>query len=306
MDRKESANGLQLVKFGALRLKGKFSALFMGAFAMVTPLVLVVLVPLIMAILFEKLWILSIGIILFAVFVGPLQIGYIKYFNDTINGEQPKITRVYSQLKFSVQTLRIVYTSMLLLLMYIVGGILWIITAGFAVAFFSMTLFFVEKYKYTRLSQGLKECAKHMIGNRLALFSYKLIFYFVYLLLFLIAGLCMALVYTLAIDSLIISWIIALCSTIVFIFLYTMVTVYFHSCNQIFFEDTLMYNERKAEAKRLEKERRLARAKEQDNSNTTDIKEVVVKEKSKEKKTEKKVKKETRSKKENKKVQENK
>lgn len=305
MDRKESANGLQLVKFGAIRLKGKFSALFMGAFAMVTPLVLVVLVPLIMTILFEKMWILSIGIILFAIFIGPLQVGYIKYFNATIDGEQPKISVVYSQLKFSVQTLRIVYTGMLLLLMYILGGMLWIITAGFAVAFYSMTLFFVEKNKYPRLSQGFIECAKHMMGNRLALFSYKLIFYFVYFLLFLIAGLCMALVYTLAIDSLIISWIIALCSTIVFIFLYTMVTVYFHSCNQIFFEDTLMYHERKNKSKTLDRERKLVQSNEQEKGQTIEVHGAEKNKTTKKKKLEKKVKKETKSKKENKIVEKN-
>lgn len=35
--------------------------------------------------------------------------------------------------------------------------------------------------------------------------------------------------------------------------MYTMLTVYFHSCNQIFFEDTLMYHERKSEEARRER-----------------------------------------------------
>ena len=68
-------------------------------------------------------------------------------------------------------------------------------------------------------------------------------------MLFIVAGLCLALVYILAIDSMFVSWIVAVCSTVVFIFLYTMVTVYFHSCNQIFFEDTLMAAERKRNKK---------------------------------------------------------
>lgn len=252
MERKESAHGLQLVKFGAIRLKGHFSALFMGTFAMVTPLILVILVPLIMSILLEKAWILSIGVVLFAICVGPMQIGYIKFFNGTLNGEQPRISMVYSQFKFDVFTLRTIYIATLLLVLYLVGGILWIVPAGFAVAFYSMTLFFHEKYKYPRLSQAMNECAKHMIGNRLSMFSYKLIFYFVYFLLFMVGGLCMALVYVLAIDSLLISWIIAVCSAVVFIFFYTMITVYFHSCNQVFFEETLMYNERKRNKKKAQ------------------------------------------------------
>lgn len=256
MERKESAHGLQLIHYGAIALKGRFSQLFMGTFAMVTPLALIVLVPAILAMLLGQGYIFSIGVILFAIFVGPIQMGYIKFFNMALNGEQPKISVIYSQLKFNVKTLRCIYISMLLLLMYIVGGILWIVPAGFAISFFSMVLFFLEKYDYDRLSVAMKECARHMIGNRLALFSYKIAFYFVYFALFIIGGLLMALVYTLLAESVIISWLIAVCSSIIFIFLYSMITVYFHSCNQIFFEDTLMYEERRQNKKLQEKKLR--------------------------------------------------
>lgn len=245
MERKESRNGLELVKYGAIRLKGNFSALFMGAFAMVTPLVLMILIPFIISMLTELSWIVSIGIALFALFVGPLQMGYIKYFNEVIDGKQPSVFRVYSQIRFDVVTLRTIYISILLLIMYIIGGVLWIVPAGFAISFYSMSLFFFERFGHERLTKAMHECATHMIGNRLAMFSYKLIFYLVYFMLFMVAGLCLALVYILALDSLLVSWIVAVCSTIIFIFLYAMVTVYFHSCNQIFFEDTLMYAEKK-------------------------------------------------------------
>ena len=252
MERKESRNGLELIKFGAIRLKGNFSALFMGALAMVTPLVLAFLVPYLIARFTGITWIISIGVVLFAIMVGPLQMGYIKYFNATIDGKQPSLSMVYSQFKFSIFTLRTIYIALLLLVLYIVGGILWIVPAGFAVAFFSMVLFFLEKYKYNRLSEALNDCARQMIGNRLAMFSYKLIFYFVYLLIFGVGALCLTLVFLIAEDSMLVSYIVALCSVIVFIFLYTMVTVYYHSCNQIFFEDTLMYNERKRNKKLAE------------------------------------------------------
>lgn len=252
MERKESRNGLELIKFGAIRLKGNFSALFMGALAMVTPLVLAFLVPYLIAKFTDISRIISIGVVLFAIMVGPLQMGYIKYFNATIDGKQPSLSMVYSQFRFSVFTLRTIYIALLLLVLYIVGGILWIVPAGFAVAFFSMVLFFLEKYKYNRLSEALTDCARQMIGNRLAMFSYKLIFYFVYLLILGVGALCLTLVFLLAKDSMIVSYIVALCSAIVFIFLYTMVTVYYHSCNQIFFEDTLMYNERKRNKKLAE------------------------------------------------------
>lgn len=252
MERKESAHGLQLVKFAAIKLKGHFSALFMGTFAMVTPLVLAVVLPLIIAWLTGYTWIISIGIILFAIFVGPLQVGYIKFFNETLDGKQPKTRLIYSQIRFSPFTLRIIYISTLLLLMYIIGGMLWIITAGFAVSFFSMTLFFLEKYEYPRLSVAMKDCAKRMVTNRLAMFSYKLIFYFIYFLIFCIALLMAVLVTVLVSENIIISWVVAVCSTIVFIFLYTIVTVYFHSANQVFFEDVLI-REEKRKARKQEK-----------------------------------------------------
>lgn len=245
MDRKESRNGLELIKYASIRLKGNFSALFLGALAMVTPLTLVFLVPFIISILTETSWIMSIGIVIFAIFVGPLQMGYIKYFNETIDGKQPKISRVYSQIRFSIFTLRTIYIAMILIILYIIGGILWIVPAGFAISFYSMTLFFLEKYNYERLSGAMNDCAKQMIGNRLAMFSYKLIFYLIYFFVFVVGALCLALVFLLAMDSLIVSWIVAVCSTIVFIFMYTMITVYYHSCNQIFFEDVLKYQERK-------------------------------------------------------------
>ncbi|MBE5757667.1 MAG: hypothetical protein E7345_01885 [Clostridiales bacterium] len=253
MERKECANGLQLVKFGAIRLKGKFSQLFMGTFAMVTPLALVVLVPLIMSMLFDQFAIFTVGVILFAIFVGPMQLGYIKYFNLVLDGEQPSINVIYSQIKFDMKTLRVVYITTLLFFMYIFGGILWLVPAGFAIAFFSMILFFYEKNEYPRLSQAFKECARHMIGNRLALFSYKLVFYFVYFLLFIVGGMFMILVYMLLSESIIISWLIAICSIIIFIFMYSMITVYFHSCNQIFFEDVLSYEDRRQQRKLEEK-----------------------------------------------------
>lgn len=268
MDRKESKNGLELIKYGAIRLKGNFSALFMGALAMVTPLTLIFLIPYLISRLTDTYWVMSIGIALFAVLVGPLQIGYIKYFNETIDGKQPRITRVYSCLKWSIFTLRTIFITLILFVIYIIGGILWIVPAGFAVSFYSMTLFFLEKYNYPRLSEAMNDCSRQMIGNRLAMFSYKLIFYFVYLLLFGVGALCMGLVLMLAEDSLLVSYIVALCSTIVFIFMYTMLTVYYHSCNQIFFEDTLMYNERKRAKIKAEKERIMALKEKHENENS--------------------------------------
>ena len=269
MDRKESRNGLELIKYGAIRLRGNFSALFMGALAMVTPLTLVFLIPYLIARFTDTLWVMSIGIALFAILVGPLQIGYIRYFNETIDGNQPRLSRVYSCLNFSIFTLRTIYIALILMVIYIVGGILWMIPGCFAVSFYSMTLFFLEKYKYPRLSEAMNDCSKQMIGNRLAMFSYKLIFYLVYLLLFGMGALCLGLVFILAEDSLLVSYVVALCSTIVFIFMYTMVTVYYHSCNQIFFEDTLMYNERKRA--RLQREKELRKQKsDAEKQNATD------------------------------------
>ncbi len=256
MDRKESSNVMQLIKFGAIRLRGNFSALFMGAFAMCMPLILVLGVPAILAMLLNEFWIFTIGVLLFIIAVGPLQVGYIKFFNATIDGKQPKISMVYSQFRFNVKTLKYIYYAGLLFIMYIVGGILWLVPAGFAISFFSMVLFFEERFEYARFSEAFNDCSREMIGNRLAMFSYKLTFYFVYFLLLCVAGLGLGLVYTLSLESMLLAYISALCIMIIFIFLYTLITVYFHSCNQIFFEDTLMYNERKAEEKRKERAER--------------------------------------------------
>ena len=105
MERKEASNGLQLIRMATIKLKGNFSALFMGAAAMTTPLILVLFMSILMSILFAQMWIVSIGVVLFVILVGPLQIGYIKYFNGVLNGEQPRLNIVYSQLKFNIRKL---------------------------------------------------------------------------------------------------------------------------------------------------------------------------------------------------------
>ena len=250
MERNESSNGLQLIKIACLRLRGKFCTLFMGAFAMVVPLLLSIIVPLTLAFLLDTWWVFSIGVMLFAIFVGPLQVGYIKYYEAVMKGKPARLSIVYSEIRFSVKILKIIYISLLLFIMYIIGGMLWILPAGFAISFYSMSLFFFEKKKHERLTQAMKECATKMIGNRVTMFSYKLIFYFVYFLLFIVGLLCVGLTATLAADSMVIGWLIGVCCSVIFIFLYTMITVYFHSANEVFYEDILIIHDKKTRRKK--------------------------------------------------------
>lgn len=245
MERKECANGLQLIRVACIKLKGHFSALFMGALAMTTPLILDMFLGILCSIFLGNWWCFTVALMLFVVFVAPLQMGYIKYFNDVLDGKQPKISEVFSYIRFSFMTLRAIYISGILMVMYILGGVLWLVPAGFAISAFSMVLFFLQKYEYPKLRTAMWDCATKMMGNRLAMFAYKLIFYIVYFMLFAIAGLCLALIYNLFLESFVVSWIVAMCSAIVFIFMYTFVTVYFHSSNQIFFEDVLSRDEKK-------------------------------------------------------------
>ncbi len=245
MERKECANGLQLIRVACIKIKGHFSALFMGALAMTTPLILDLFLGVLCSIFLGNWWAFTVALMLFVVFVAPLQMGYIKYFNNVLAGNQPKMSEVFSYVKFSFMTLRAIYISGILVVMYILGGVLWLVPAGFAISAFSMVLFFLQKYEYPKLRTAMWECAKKMMGNRLAMFAYKLVFYIVYAMLFAVAGLCLALIYNLFLESFVVSWIVAMCSAIVFIFMYTFVTVYFHSSNQIFFEDVLSRDEKK-------------------------------------------------------------
>lgn len=293
MERKECANGFQLIRVACIKLKGHFSALFMGALAMTTPLILDMFLGILCSIFLGNWWAFTVALMLFVVFVAPLQMGYIKYFNNVLAGNQPRVFEVFSYIKFSFMTLRAIYISGLLMVMYILGGVLWLVPAGFAISAFSMVLFFLQKYEYPKLRTAMWECAKKMMGNRLAMFAYKLIFYIVYFMLFAVAGLCLALIYNLFLESFVVSWIVAMCSAIVFIFMYTFVTVYFHSSNQIFFEDVLSRDEKK----RAKKVKTTANNTDQVGNNTP----VEKKEEVEPKKTTKEVKPETKSKVEEKK-----
>lgn len=256
MERNESAHGLQLIKIASIKLRGRFSSLFMGALAMVTPLLLLALIPTTLAFVFDVRWLMAIGVCLFAILLGPLQVGYIKYYNAIMVGKQPPMSYVYSELKFSARTLRIIYISSILLAMYILGGILWILPAGFAISFYSMSLFFYEHGKSERMTVAMKECSRKMIGNRVLMFSYKLIFYFVYALLLIVGLLSILLVCSLASENLIVGWIVGVCIAIVFIFSYAFITVYYHSCNEVFFEDICIMHKKKIREKEIkEKEK---------------------------------------------------
>ena len=249
MERKECVNGLQLIRVACIKLKGHFSALFMGALAMTTPLILDMFLGILCSIFLGNWWCFTVALMLFVIFVAPLQMGYIKYFNDVLDGKQPKMSQVFCYVRFSFMTLRSIYISGILMVMYILGGVLWLVPAGCAVSAFSMVLFFLQKYEYPKLRTAMWDCAKKMMGNRLAMFAYKLIFYIVYIMLFAIAALCLALIYNLFLENFFVSWIVAMCSAIVFIFMYTFVTVYFHSSNQIFFEDVISRDEKKRATK---------------------------------------------------------
>ncbi len=249
MERKECANGLQLIKVACIKLRGHFSALFIGALAMTTPLILDLFLGILFSMFLNNWTVFSISLMLFVVFVAPLQMGYIKYFNNVLAGNQPKVSEVFSYIRFSFLTLRAIYISGILMIMYIIGGVLWLVPAGFAVSAFSMVLFFLQKFEYPKLRTAMWQCATKMMGNRLAMFAYKLIFYIVYFMLFAVAGLCLALIYNLFLTSFVVSWVVAMCCAIIFIFMYTFITVYFHSSNQIFFEDVLTRDEKKKQRK---------------------------------------------------------
>ena len=88
MERKECANGLQLIKIACIKLRGHFSAVFMGALTMTTPLILDMFLGVLCSIFTGSIWPFTMALMLFVVFVAPLQMGYIKYFNNVLAGNQ--------------------------------------------------------------------------------------------------------------------------------------------------------------------------------------------------------------------------
>ena len=240
MEREKNKHGLALIGHSVGRLNGKFSQCFVGTFTFVAPLLLVLIGFGILGLCCQNILLFTIGVLLFAMFFGMLDTGYIRYYRAVLNGENPSLGVIFSEVRFTKHALLLVLLSTILIALYIVGTLLFIITVGFVITFLSLMFFVVEHYEITTFRKSFITSATLMVGNRLHMLAYKLLFFLIYGVLIALAVLCGFLVYSM-LTNVALAVVFAICGIIVFLFLYSLVTVYYHACNETFFEDAIIH-----------------------------------------------------------------
>ena len=251
MEREKNHHGLKLIGHSVGRLNGKFSQCFVGTFTFIAPLLIVLLGFGVLGLCLQKLPLFAIGVMLVALALGPVGTGYIKYYRAVLNGENPSLGVIFSVLlRWEKHTVLLVLNSAILMLFYILGvalidwpivGVVLFMINGFVIAFFSMIFYVMEYYEITTFRKSFYTTAVLMLGNRILMFSYKLLFYLIYGVLIALGVICGFLVYSMVATNLALAIVFGVCGAIVFLFLYTLVTVYYHACNETFFEDMIIH-----------------------------------------------------------------
>ena len=240
MEREKSKHSLAMIGHSVGRLNGKFSQCFVGTFAFVAPLLIVLIGCAVLGLVFNNVFLFCIGVLIDCIMFGMLDTGYIKYYRAVLNGENPSLAVIFSEVRFTKHALLLVLLSTILMALYMVGTLIMIITVGFVITFLSMMFFVVEHYEITTFRKSFITSATLMVGNRLHMLGYKLLFYLIYGVLIALGFLCGCLVYTMLAQNVALAIVFAICGAIVFLFLYSLITVYYHACNETFFEDALI------------------------------------------------------------------
>lgn len=221
--------GLSHSTYGLLKntfasLKGKFVQALIGVVAYLAPMALLCLIP-------------YVGWIFSVLLFGHLTIGIISYLSDLLAGKEVKLIEIY-QLKKNDAA--ITFLGAILVLMVILGSVLFIIPGIFVIAYFSMSLYVMQRENSTSVMETLRSSARSMNGHKVDLLSYKVIYYLVLALSVLLFGILILLVDRMSASLPILAVaLIILLGIIAFFWLSLVVTVFLTS-NELFYRDQMM------------------------------------------------------------------
>ena len=121
--------------------------------------------------------------------------------------------------------------------MFILGSVLLIVPGLILVAHYSMALFVAEHEHSQTIGAALNETSKKMVRNRTSMFSYKTlfwIFYLVVIVLGILAGVGIGNIWD---ERTLLAVCLAFLCVVAIIVLWTLITVYYHACNEVFFQE---------------------------------------------------------------------
>ncbi len=231
-----SKNGFDLIKIAGTKVKGKFAKAFLGTLVTFAPLIALCFIP-------YAGW--AISVFLF----GVMETGYIRFMRGVLNGENPSLALIYSEVKTGwLET----FLGVSMIVMFLLGTVLLIVPGVILICYYSMSLFMAEKYKAKTIGEALYLSQSKMSGNVTALLSYKSIFWLAYLILIVAGVLGGWGVVALFAKTPVVAVLVGVVGVLVFMILFAVITVYYHSSNATFFEEILTIDEQK-KAKRANK-----------------------------------------------------
>lgn len=234
-----SKNSMDLVvKKTGESVKGKFALAFIGTLIAFGPLVLLsVLVPY------------FIGVAISILAFGVIETGYIRFMREVLAGNKPKLSLIYSEVKHCWGKL---FIGTICLLMFIGGTILLIIPGVVLYGYYAMSLFVAEKENRNDLKGTLKATREKMKNNIVTMYSYKLFYWVFYVILFGLILVSYFGIVALADKNIVLAVLIGIVAVLVLLIVFSILTLYYHTSNEIFFNEMLYYDEkRKATSKKV-------------------------------------------------------
>lgn len=224
-----SKNGLDLVKIASSTVKGKFAKAFIATLIMFAPLIAICFIP-------YAGW--AISLFLFGVF----ETGYIRYFRALVNDQNPSLNLLFSEFKTGwLET----FLGTCMLVMFLLGTVLFIVPGIILIGYYSMSLFMAEHYKTKGVMESFKVCQNKMKGNLTSMLSYKSLFAVIYIVLLVAAVFGAWGIYALYATNVALAVSLGIVALLVFIIVFSIITVYYHASNEVFFQEVLIYDERK-------------------------------------------------------------
>ena len=227
-----SKTSMDFIKVAGQKVKGKFGKALLATLIMVAPLMLCVF----------TVYAIPLAVLLFGVF----QTGYIRYMRALINNENPNYALLFSEFK---EPWVEIFLGALMICMFVVGTVLAIVPGAILIAYFSMSLFVAEKEKTSEPGTALKECGKKMTGNIASMFAYKTFFWVFYIIAAFIGGILFLFGIKFWGSNIALSILMFGLGYIVTTLIWSIITVYYHVANELFFQEVLYYEEVKSARK---------------------------------------------------------
>jgi len=212
----------------------------------------------------EWMWIVAVCI--GALLLGPLQYGYIRFYNKLTKEGNANIFSIYDfwHMENFIMILFgglleavviIVLAAFILVPVLVLNNTIGAIVAGVVaasilvvlVAFFSMVFFFIDHHKYEGFAEALKNCFIRMRRNRMSMMSYKVLYYVFFLLIALVSLIAGYKISTLfGTEAEVYGLILAIIGMALLFTVVAYIMTWYHATNHLYFEQILDYHEKKS------------------------------------------------------------